>query len=293
MDSFQRVYIAILFFVVSSTANADLPLTVEDLITDKGKVKLDTSFSYANTDRQGLLTSDPIVIQTGETSFITLPTKFGEFKGNSDVLVTTLGLRYGLTAEAELYGRASYLYSSVRSNDLSGIKSDSDSRFVDSWLGVNYQFSQDNDTPALLGFIEGALYEKHEESNSSGKSWSLGLTTYRAIDPVVLSLTTALAFNQKRDDGDVSFQPGSYFLLSPSVAFAVNDSVTLTTGLQWMNRQADRFDNEPQGFRRTSTDVTLGLGYGVSKGNTLNFSFKANASGQGGADLRLNWLYAL
>ncbi len=81
-------------------------------------------------------------------------------------------------------------------------------------------------------------------------------------------------------------------LLTPSVAFAVNDRVTLTTGFQWMNRQADRYDDKPQGFRRTSTDVTLGLGYGVSKGNTLNFSFKANVSGQNGADLRLNWLYA-
>lgn len=259
---------------------------------DKGKIKLDTSLSYANSDRQKLLTDEPVVIQTGETSFITLPTKFGEFNGNTDVLVATLGVRCGVTRDAEVYTRASYLYRSTRSSDLSGINNDSENRFVDSWLGLNYQFSQDNNTPALLGFIEGALYEKHQKSGSSGKSWSLGMTTYRAIDPVVLSVTTAFQWNQKRNDGDVSFQPGSYFLLTPSVAFAVNDRVTLTTGFQWMNSQTDRYDDKPQGFRRTSTDVTLGLGYGVARGNTLNFSFKANASGQSGADLRLNWLYA-
>ncbi|MGB3621238.1 MAG: hypothetical protein WBA20_07830 [Ketobacter sp.] len=217
---------------------------------------------------------------------------FPWFKGNTDVLVATLGVRYGVTRDAEVYTRASYLYRSTRSSDLSGINNDSENRFVDSWLGLNYQFSQDNNTPALLGFIEGALYEKHQKSGSSGKSWSLGMTTYRAIDPVVLSVTTAFQWNQKRNDGDVSFQPGSYFLLTPSVAFAVNDRVTLTTGFQWMNSQTDRYDDKPQGFRRTSTDVTLGLGYGVARGNTLNFSFKANASGQSGADLRLNWLYA-
>ncbi|NWO07260.1 MAG: hypothetical protein HLX50_16695 [Alteromonadaceae bacterium] len=292
MESLRYICIANLLLIITPIATADLPLTVEDIITDKGSIKLDTSLSYANSDRQNFLTDEPVVIQTGETSFITLPTKFGEFKGNTDVLVATLGVRYGLTRDAEIYTRASYLYKSMRSSDLSGTNNDSEDRFVDSWLGLNYQFSQDNETPALLGFIEGALYEKHQKSNSSGKSWTLGMTTYRAIDPVVLSVTSSFQWNQRRNDGGVNFQPGNYFLLTPSVAFAVNDRVTLTTGFQWMNRQADRYDDEPQGFRRTSTDVTLGLGYGVSKGNTLNFSFKANASGQSGADLRLNWLYA-
>ncbi len=292
MDNLRCICIASLCFIMSTLAIADLPLTVEDLITDKGKLKLDTSLTYSNSDRQKLLTDEPIVVQTGETSFITLPTKFGEFKGNIDVLVATLGVRYGVTRDAEVYTRASYLYRSVRYSDLSGINNDRENRFVDSWAGFNYQFSQDNNTPALLGFIESALYEKHQQSSSSGKSWMLGMTIYRAIDPVVLSITSALQWNQKRNDGDVSFQPGSYFLLTPSVAFAVNDRVTLTTGFQWMNHRADRYDDKPQGFRRSSTDIMLGLGYGVSKGNTLNFSFKANASGQSGADLRLNWLYA-
>jgi len=66
--------------------------------------------------------------------------------------------------------------------------------------------------------------------------------------------------------------------------------VTLSTGLQWTNRQADRVDGAEQGFRRTSTELLLGVGYGITKGNTLNFTFKANASGRNGADLRFNWL---
>lgn len=81
-----------------------------------------------------MLTDEPIVVQTGETSFITLPTKFGEFKGNTDVLVATLGVRYGVTRDAEIYTRASYLYRSARSSDLSGINDDSENRFVDSWV---------------------------------------------------------------------------------------------------------------------------------------------------------------
>lgn len=74
-------------------ALADLPLTVEDLIADKGKVKLDFSVVYANADRQGISTGEPITIQTGPTSFVILPALIGESTGNSDTTVATLGLR--------------------------------------------------------------------------------------------------------------------------------------------------------------------------------------------------------
>ncbi|HZS80493.1 MAG TPA: hypothetical protein VFA14_03560, partial [Herbaspirillum sp.] len=80
---------------------ADLPLTVEDLITDKGKVKLELSMSYVNADRQGISTADPLTIQTGPASFVTLPTRVSESVGNSDIAAATLGLRYGFAAKAE------------------------------------------------------------------------------------------------------------------------------------------------------------------------------------------------
>jgi len=106
---FVRSYAVALCIAFPSLAIADLPLTVEDLITDKGKFKLDVTIAYANSEWQGVATADPIDIQTGPTTFVTLPTRIGESQGNSDTLVGTLGLRYGLTSKAELYVRASYL----------------------------------------------------------------------------------------------------------------------------------------------------------------------------------------
>ena len=90
-------FAAALLALCVASAYADLPLTVEDLITDKGKVKLDISVAYANSDRQGVSTGELITVQTGATSFMTLPTLIGESRGNSDSLVGTVGLRYGLT----------------------------------------------------------------------------------------------------------------------------------------------------------------------------------------------------
>ncbi len=279
--------------LIAAHARADLPLTVEDLITDKGQFKLDLSIAYANADRQGVSTGAPITLQTGPTSFVELPTLIGESAGNSDTTVATLGLRYGLTAKAEIFARVSGLASQQRSSGLGGTVSSRESGFADAWAGVNYQFKKDDETPAVLGFAEVALREKHRISSASFKSAQLGLTTYTAIDPVVFSFTGAYRFNQSRQDGDPTYKPGNLLLLNPGVAFAVNDRVTLSTGVQWTRRAADRFDGQPQGMARTATDLLLGVGYGFDKGNTLNTSFKLNASGQGGSELRLSWLYTL
>ncbi len=275
--------------LLSVAVHAELPLAVEGLITDASKVKLDASLAYGNSDRQGVSTGDPIIIQTGATSFVSLPTVIGESQGNSDFLVVTLGMRYGLSGMAEVYARTSHLHSRHRNSDMSGVSSSSESRFGDAWAGINYLFKQDDDTPALLGFAEVALREKHRDNSNAFKSAMLGLTTYKAIDPVVFSLTTAYRVNQVRPDGNADYKPGNLLLVNPSIGFAANDRVTLTTGFQWTNRQADRLNGKDQGFRRTSTDLLLGLGYGSTKENTLNFTFKANASGRSGADLRLNW----
>lgn len=284
------LFCVLCFSLLTTVAHADLALSVEDLITDKGKIKLDMSLAYANSDRQGISTGEPIVVQTGPTSFVTLPTAIGDSVGNSDSLVNTFGLRYGLTAKTEIYARASYLYSNQRNSGVSGTSSSSDSRLADAWVGVNYQFRQDDDNPALLGFAEFAFYEKQTDSDSF-KSALLGLTAYKAIDPVVFSLTAAYRVNQPRDEESAAYKPGNLLLLNPSVAFAVNDRVTLTTGLQWANRQADRRNGQEFGFRRTSSDLLLGVGYGFAKGNTLNTTLKANASGNSGAEMRVNWLY--
>jgi len=282
---------AVLLVLWSGSARADLPLAVEDLITDKGKVKLELSLTYANSDRQGISTAEPVTVQTSATSFVTLPTILGESRGNSDSLVGTWGLRYGLTNKTEIFARTSYLTSKSRTSDVTGTRNSSDSRFADAWVGINYQLKKDDKLPAILGFVEIALREKHEHSSSSFKSALIGLTTYKAIDPVVFSLTTAYRFNQSRKDGIHKYKPGNVLLLNPNVAFAVNDRVTLTTGMQWTNRHADNWDGKAQGFRRTSSDLLLAMGYGFSKDSTLNLSLKSNVSGSNGADLRLSWLH--
>lgn len=286
---------AMLLMLLTSThsAHADLPLTVEDIITDAGRFKLDVTLTYANSERQGLARGEPILIQVGPTSFISLPSAIGESQRNTDSIVGTLGMRYGVSEKAEFYARGSYLYNMHRSYDEIRTSSSSESRFADAWIGLNYQFKGDDDTPAVLGFGEIAAREKHSESSVSFKSAMFGVTAYKALDPVVFSLTGAYRVNRTRNNGSSEYKPGNLLLLHPSFAFAANDRVTLTAGLQWTSRQPDRIAERDQGLRRTSTDFLLGVAYGIAQGSALNVTFKGNASGRNGADLRINLLQVL
>lgn len=285
--------IALLLMLGSHAAPvlADLPLTVEDLVTDKGKLKLELSFSYANADQTGVSTGEPIAVQTGATSFVLVPSAIGERNSNRDTLIGTAGLRYGFSGKTEVLLRTSYLHASERVNDTEGPSHNRQNHFADTWLGVNHQFREEDDHPALLGFAEVALSERMTGVSKSLRSAMLGFTSYKAIDPIVFSVTGAYRLSRSHGHEGDTRKNGNLLMLAPSVGFAVNDRVTLTTGLQWTRLGAARLNGAARGINRTATDLQLGVGYGFARGNTLNTTFKTNASGDRGAELRVNWLY--
>ena len=277
----------------STTACADLPLTVEDLLTAQNRWRLELGATYANSEKTGLQTGQSVQIQTGPAQFITLPTAVGESRTNNDTLVFTPGLRYGLSADTEIYTRASWLADSSRIQDTAGTRTESDHRFADLWTGVNHRFVREGKTPALLGFVEAALAEKSRSDTAYGKSWLLGFTAYRTLDPVVLAATAAYRINQTRQIDGLDNKPGNFLLLNPAVNFAVNDQVTLSTGLQWRRQEADTIGGAAQGVVATRTSLNLGLGFQWDERTTLNFTTRANISGSGGAEIGLVALFKL
>ena len=291
----MRVYrnvFSLLFLSLSQLSYADLPLTVEDLITEQGKLRMDVAVSYVNDHQKGIADSTSILIQTGPGSFVYLPIVSGEHYSISDALVGTLGLRYGITPKTEIYTLGSYLWENRRSINPESRESEQSHQMTDVWVGVSHQFKDDLKTPALLGFAELAAYEKNTGMSSSLKSALVGLTTYKAIDPIVFSLTAAYRWNRKRNSPYGTYRPGGYILLNPSVAFAVNERVSLDTGVQWLSRQADQYSDGLDGIRHTSTSFLFGVSYSPSKENMFNVRFKLNASDRNGSDLRFQWLHS-
>ncbi|MBK1672242.1 hypothetical protein CKO35_02780 [Ectothiorhodospira shaposhnikovii] len=128
-----------LFFCAAAPAHSELPLTVEELITAKKKIRLDLSLSYANTDSKHLSTGDPILIQIGPTAFITLPGIVSENTWNMDTLAGSIGLRHGLTGDTEIYARSTFIKHWYRHDNGETSSSHSESRFADAWMGLNHR----------------------------------------------------------------------------------------------------------------------------------------------------------
>ena len=198
----------LLLLSLSFQAAAELPLSLEELLTDKGKLRLESSISYTNVEREQTRLANPIYIQTGANSYIAVPTALQQGSRNSDLIIGTLGLRYGITAKTELYGNASYLWRNDRTYN-GAAHSHSSDNLSNISLGISHTFKQDGKNPALIGFAEATLYEKSYGKASSGKSWLLGATTYKAIDPVVLSLTGAVRTNRRKNTDAGSLKTGT------------------------------------------------------------------------------------
>ncbi len=171
-----------------------------------------------------------------------------------------------------------------------GGTSDRRDYWADGWLGINYQFLEDRDTPAFFGFTEVALFEHQENRNARYRSFIVGGSTYHAIDPVVLSLAASYQFNHAREDGDDYVQPGNSFSLTPSFAFAVNDRVSFSLGTQWALREPDRRNQEKQNTRNSSTAWNAGVAYSATPHNSFNMGFGYSVSGT--ASIRFNWVHS-
>lgn len=280
-------------------AFADLPLTVEGMLSAPNRWRAELGINYANTEQRGVSTGRPIAVQVSTVQFVTIPTQVGTEHINSDTIVLSPGLRYGLSEDIELYARASWLSDSTRVQGVSGTDSQTNNRFDSLWLGVNHKLIEEGKSPALLGLFEIAVLEKSllpgstDSQNFSGHSGLIGVTTYRVIDPIVLSFTAAYRINAPRDIKDQSYIPGNFLVLSPSLSFAVNTDITLSAGLLWRNTRPDALNGLDQGILRTSTDLNLGFAWLWDERSVLGINSKSNQSGGGGSDIGMTWTYKL
>ena len=155
------------------------------------------------------------------------------------------GIRHGINSDVEVYGRAT-----------------DNNNFT---LGLNTQLSPDDDTAALMGFIEA----------SKDDTAMVGLTAYRSLDPVVLSGTVGYQHTKAAIDN-------SWFI-NPSIGFVANSEVTLTAGLNINFRKPDI----------TQTSLELGFGYSVSKQDTLSIKVQTDISNYTGSNISLKWIHKL
>ena len=275
----------------SLPAAAELSLSVNDVITGRGQFKSEMSITYANIDRRYLTLGESLVIQTGPTSFLSVPSDIRERNINSDTFVSVVGARYGLSTDSECYVRIS----STRSHQRRFIEKSIGDQVItdvsDAWLGIAHQIKAQDAVPPIYGFLELAIEERVSQSSTNFNTLSIGVTSYKVVDPVVFSLAVSGRHGKQRLARSLPYQPGNIYMVNPSITLAVNDQVTITGGVQWTWMEADRVNNTDIGIDRSSTDLMTGVGYVVSDRSTINTSLNVNASGQSGAEVRMVLLY--
>lgn len=78
------------------------PLSVENLISDKGKVNINTKLVYGNSKSSQSEIIGIIPIQLSNNSYINLPTDINNNQNQSEYLVSAIGVKYGIGTKSDI-----------------------------------------------------------------------------------------------------------------------------------------------------------------------------------------------
>lgn len=287
MPVLRHIPVFLIGAMVYQPALADLPLMVEELTADKKKFKLSSNLSYFNQAQRNLTEQGYSVVDLGNGRTITLPNPSTEGVSNTDSLIGTLGLNYGVTDKWEIGAKANALYRQTRQNTSGENHQNSDTHLQDISFTTQYQTTENHKTfPNGLIFSEISLYDKTDGLDSKSFSSALiGGTLYTVNDPIVLSLTGSYQYNAKRDvlTQNKIVDIGDVLSVNGTVGFAVNPDITLNTGVGWQLRQADKINGINLGITQTQTNLNLGLAYALSQRSNITANVRTNISGDGGS----------
>ena len=231
---------------------------------------------------QQLLVADERWQLLSAVDYRSLPGVAGTLERSAQAVVA---LRYGAGPALELNTR---LHSGEFERRLPG--AGLRTRYDGLAAGANWLLKPETSTPALL--LEGSLqvYERVGELERHLSAGDVALTAYRSIDPVVLSLTGAVALRRSYREARRSAGAVHSWSLAPQVSFAVNHRVTLSGGLVFAHSDAQRFDGVRSGWSSEALALRAGLGYALTLRSTL-FLQGDFASGVGGNRVSLRWFH--
>lgn len=278
MHKIRRI-IAILA-ILSCAAQADLPLSLEGIAPEQNRFKFGLSLSHYNQSSTSYESGASSFFHTPQNTVIEIPGSVEAGRHNGDMLYGSASLQYGITDRTELYASLGGYWQSQRSRYRDGEHTQSTSELANLTIGVNHVFLNDGKNPAIIGVLETSAVEKIRGKNVYGRSWYVGVNSYKAIDPVVFSFSGGYRFNASNDTGRT---PGNYWLLRPGVSFAANDRTSFSAHLKWTGRHADRIDGVRRGTFESDTHAILGVGYAFSKQTSISADLQWHLSGDDGS----------
>lgn len=246
---------------------------VDEILTEKKGFKLDNSISYSNINRK-TNSSTPLLYQTQNGDFVTIPTYLGESQTNQDYLNYSLALRYGVTKDLELFSSVNFFTSDTHFSAGNNFGINNQNGFNSLSLGLTYQVKKEDEKPSLLLGISTDVVDKtkfaNHLKNSYFKGYSFFATSYYTVDPVVFLLKATYRLNLKKEDNNSSINNGEIFALSPQIYFAVNPYTSMNWGVKYSYQGRGKLDGGIVSNSGSSIAYLFGASYEINVRTTLN-----------------------
>ena len=194
------------------------------------------------------------------------------------------GLRYGLNSRFEINAR---LESLQFSQSIAGQRLRERQQSLS--LGSNWLIKRESFLPAVLLETRAVLASNGSFGPRDLPSAQIAVTSYKSIDPVVLSLTVAMNIQRSYRDESAVVKPGVSWRIEPNVNFAVNPSVTLFGGAAMERRNASRIGESTVMPAMERVALRGGMALSLAQRHSIFVSGDLGSDRSGG--MSVQWFY--
>ncbi len=246
---------------------------VDEILTQTNKYKLETSISYSNINKKESLIA-PITYQTSGGNFVNIPTYLGNSKSNQDYINYGFNLKYGFSKKLELFANLNFFTTNTHISD-SKFSSTHDKGFSSLNVGFIYEVKKEDEKPSFLvgasvDLLQRATFSNNQKDNQKFKAYSIFITSYYTVDPVVFLIKANLRVNKKQSYKDETINNGDIFILSPNIYFAVNPYTSISWGIKYRYKGKDRVNDKVVSNSGSSVGYTFGVSYEINNKMTIN-----------------------
>jgi len=287
--------IFLIIFILNPYVQAK-PIKVEQILSHKKELQMDLSLSYTSINKSSGK-SQLIYLQTNNNALVPVFTYLGDEKNNTDNILITTRLRYGITKKFEVFSSASFLSSFSRISYPSGTsESENNSKFSSLGAGFSYQLHDEDKYPGVLLSYSTLVINNSSFPNGYKKVYfrdhKVNLSTYYTVDPLVLYLEASYEVHLPRRKNAISLNPGERLSLSPQIYFSVNPFISLYWGIEWFIQGKDKVDGKSISATTTNVYYLFGASWSINQNSLVNFDFRYLPLPNGSqSTISLGWNY--
>ncbi len=186
---------------------------------------------------------------------------------NENIFTYIFTLRYDLTERFEIFGYGSYTSNKKRTFEDHKEKYQSSNFFNSAGIGFSYNLIKEGKFPGVLISALTNGYEKIGFDKDSEilnfKTYSLFLTSYYTIDPVVIFAQLNYKSSLNGSIGDNDFEKEPVLSFTPQVYFLVNPFVSLNFGFKITHEGSTKVNDKIATPETTYLSILLGFSYEI------------------------------